>query len=738
MREGSSLKICLYAVREQLGWRLRVSLDMRVDMLWWTGMGLGENSGKVDRPLGELCRMERGETGSEGAIAVFLLSGSMPLGWAIQLRDSFVSVADMDRWTPEEWLDYIRRELREEMEMEQRLSSEQALTVGRGGARGLELLNGKRVKESADAWKPEVWLGSKYGWIWNANQGLTDLGRSMLGAWTGDEGLGGTSGAWSNDRSREAWGEGARRLAAALEGRSLLEAELQQLIAERLPGLSPAWRSAAQLAHLQGRVQLTSGVAPAHARSHPGPRWRRARGHSRCRRCGSVASRRTPCGSCGCRGCAYCEACLALGRSRACALLLRGSARAVPPPYAAGGGTGVAPTGSLLDRWGLSPAQRSAAGAALGFLAERQEAALMVRREAGAPQPLTRSLPKHDRAPFRLFHRPAESSPPRFLLWAVTGAGKTEMIFPLLRYVLDQGGRVMVATPRRDVVLELAPRIAKAFPGERTAVLYGGSTQRWEEARLVLSTTHQLMRFYEAFDLVIIDELDAFPYHNDPMLSFAAEAACKPKGNFILLSATPPATMQREIRAGMLAHAKVPARYHGHPLPVPQRIAMSPVHVCLRRQSLPVALLRPLQHSIRRGAQIFLFVTRIRQIAPFVSLLRRCLPGTPIEGTSSEDKGRTDKVLAFRAGSIRLLVTTTILERGVTVPKSDVYIMDADSDLFDEASLVQMAGRAGRSSDDPVGTVIFASPEWTKSQRGAVRQIRLMNATAKRDGFLKD
>ncbi|MFD1179576.1 hypothetical protein ACFQ3W_25210, partial [Paenibacillus puldeungensis] len=263
------MKICLYAVRKRLGWRLMVSLDMRVDMLWWTGMGVGEGSTKVDKPLGELGRMERRETGSEGAVAVFLLSGSMPLGWAIQLRDGFVPVAEMDRWTPEDWLDYIRRELREELDLEQKLSSEQGLTVGRGGAREWEFLPEKRVKGAAGARKLEVWLGSECGWIWNANKGLTDLGRSLLGAWTGDEGLGGTTGSWIMGRASEEWGEGARRLAAALEGRSLLEAELQQLVAERLPGLSPAWRSAAQLAHLQGRVQFTAGVAPAHARSQP-------------------------------------------------------------------------------------------------------------------------------------------------------------------------------------------------------------------------------------------------------------------------------------------------------------------------------------------------------------------------------------------------------------------------------------------------------------------------------------
>jgi late competence protein required for DNA uptake (superfamily II DNA/RNA helicase) len=94
----------------------------------------------------------------------------------------------------------------------------------------------------------------------------------------------------------------------------------------------------------------------------------------------------------------------------------------------------------------------------------------------------------------------------------VTGAGKTEMMFPLLEEVLSRGGRALVATPRRDVVLELAPRLAKAFPGTKLAVLYGGSEDRWSNAPLTLATTHQLLRFQEAFDLVLIDELDAFPY----------------------------------------------------------------------------------------------------------------------------------------------------------------------------------------------------------------------------------
>jgi competence protein ComFA len=94
----------------------------------------------------------------------------------------------------------------------------------------------------------------------------------------------------------------------------------------------------------------------------------------------------------------------------------------------------------------------------------------------------------------------------------VTGAGKTEITFPLLEAALAAGGRALIATPRRDVVLELAPRLAKAFPADTPAVLYGGSEDRWSASNITLATTHQLMRFHQAFDLVIIDELDALPY----------------------------------------------------------------------------------------------------------------------------------------------------------------------------------------------------------------------------------
>lgn len=314
-----------------------------------------------------------------------------------------------------------------------------------------------------------------------------------------------------------------------------------------------------------------------------------------------------------------------------------------------------------------------------------------------------------------------------FLIWAVTGAGKTEMMYPMIAASRACGGRVLIATPRKDVVLELLPRVRDAFKQERVAALYGGSSERWEPADIIVATTHQLLRYATAFDLVVLDEVDAYPYHNNPMLAYAARKACKPGGAFVMLSATPPDELRREAEKGRLPHVKVPVRYHRHPLPVPIYARPSKLDSLLRE-------------SIERGAQAFVFVSRIARLEPELKRLRLTLSAyiNPccMDATSSKDPDRAGKVLRLRSGEIRILLTTTILERGVTIAKADVYVLDADSRLFDAAALVQMAGRAGRSASDPNGQVRFLTKERTGATNSAVRQIRSMNRLAKQQGYL--
>ncbi len=525
------------------------------------------------------------------------------------------------------------------------------------------------------------------------------------GDWVGVESL---RAEWALDREAyEAWVD-------RLAGRLLLREEL-----EAMEGVPDDWIRFAQWGALEGRLRLRHGAERGVEAAYE--RWLRAlrdigeeiavvgrgsvggggrgarRGRwegYRCIRCGSSGPTLLPTSACAvCGGpCPYCEACLAMGRVRYCALLVLGE-----PATAAVGFTVGALREGVRARWGLSAAQADAAEEALRFL-----------------------------------ERPGGG---KFLLWAVTGAGKTEMMFPLVERTLAAGGRALVATPRKDVVLELMPRVKAAFPSARVVTLYGGSEERWDVGAITIATTHQLFRFREAFDLVVLDEIDAFPYHGDPQLAYAAEGACRPDGKFVLLSATPPASLRRAASRGRLPHAKVCVRFHGKPLPVPRRLRVPPL-----RRWAGIALPRPLREavdaSLRRGAQLFVFVPWIAAIDLVVRLLRGAFPDVPIGGTSSKDEERGEKVLSFRERALRIIVTTTILERGVTVPRTDVFVLDADSSLFDGASLVQMAGRAGRKAEDPSGRVLFCSADWTKGQKEAIRDIRSMNELARRRGYL--
>ena len=61
----------------------------------------------------------------------------------------------------------------------------------------------------------------------------------------------------------------------------------------------------------------------------------------------------------------------------------------------------------------------------------------------------------------------------RRLLWAVTGAGKTEMIFSTIEQAIQNRERICIASPRVDVCLELFPRLQAAFKSVEMVLLHG-------------------------------------------------------------------------------------------------------------------------------------------------------------------------------------------------------------------------------------------------------------------------
>ncbi|MFC7062463.1 DEAD/DEAH box helicase [Halobacillus seohaensis] len=315
------------------------------------------------------------------------------------------------------------------------------------------------------------------------------------------------------------------------------------------------------------------------------------------------------------------------------------------------------------------------------------------------------------------------------LVWAVCGAGKTEMLFPGLTIGLRLGLRICIATPRTDVVRELLPRLKQAFPRVLIEGLYGDSEEKDGQAQLLVSTTHQLYRFAHAFDVMIIDEIDAFPYHNDPSLQSAAKRAAKLEAAHIYLTATPRKKVKRQIKKKQLPAVFIPARFHGHPLPIPHLKLSPTLRYQLAKDQLPSSITRKIAIQQKGRRQLLLFVSTISYAQIIEQLLK---DDYSVASVHAEDPERAEKVQAFRDQKIQIIVTTTILERGVTFPSVDVFVIDAGHHVYDEAALVQIAGRAGRSPADPTGEVVFYHIGKTNAMLDAQEAISKMNRLAKK------
>ena len=154
------------------------------------------------------------------------------------------------------------------------------------------------------------------------------------------------------------------------------------------------------------------------------------------------------------------------------------------------------------------------------------------------------------------------------LVHAVTGAGKTEMMYQVVATAIKSGQAVCIATPRIDVCIELYGRMKEDF--SCSISLLHGESDPYFRTPLVIATTHQLLKFYQAFDLLIIDEVDAFPFVDNPMLYKAAQNAIKKEGNTLYLTATSTDELDKKVKKKEIIRYSLPRRFHGNPLVVPE------------------------------------------------------------------------------------------------------------------------------------------------------------------------
>lgn len=404
-------------------------------------------------------------------------------------------------------------------------------------------------------------------------------------------------------------------------------------------------------------------------------------GLPRCQRCGSFNIVTAPCTRCGYDRCYACQDCAELGVIRGCTPLFN-TQKSKPVK--------VTPLPALPNLSALTSGQESLLKEMLEFVQGAEE---------------------------------------RCVVDAVCGAGKGYIILHFLRELLRLGfeGPILFTTPRRSVLEEWADEYGRVLGKENLSVLYGGRHEYNPEAAVTMATLPQLYRFLCAFKVVIIDEADAFPLGEHSHLWGVIRRAMQKGAKLLLFTATPQTLSSLTSSA---VNLRLPVRFHGGELPLPEVVvaksdkglyqkAADLVGKWLAERNMRVFIFVPTKII---GRKVFSYITKNGYTGKFA-----CFHA----GVSDFD----EQLRKFRDGEVRVAISTTVLERGITISPCAVLVFWADHASFGTASLVQMAGRAGRSKAHPTGEVVFlCRTVGSKCIKSAVDHIRGENLEAAKKG----
>lgn len=293
------------------------------------------------------------------------------------------------------------------------------------------------------------------------------------------------------------------------------------------------------------------------------------------------------------------------------------------------------------------------------------------------------------------------------LVEAVCGAGKTELVLEAIKEGLINKIKIGWAIPRRQVVLELTQRLTKLFPKSKVICVCQGFTSI-TDGDLIVCTTHQLFRYPHWFDLLIMDEPDAFPFKGNQVLQMIAQKSCR--GHMIYLTATVDDYLKSRVSAGKCKHVILNERPHKHPVVEPKLLIQPRWTLYL----IVYMLIRDLSR------QWIIFVPSMN-MAKKLSWILRC------DYITSKSSNKDEIIRRFSKRENRILVSTTILERGVTFENIYVCVLMANHPVFDEASLVQMSGRVGRTFNFPTGDCVFLCDQKEEFVISCIKKIQQAN-----------
>ncbi|HIJ95834.1 MAG TPA: primosomal protein N' [Desulfuromonadales bacterium] len=206
-----------------------------------------------------------------------------------------------------------------------------------------------------------------------------------------------------------------------------------------------------------------------------------------------------------------------------------------------------------------------------------------------------------------------------FLLYGVTGSGKTEVYLQSISHVLHAGKNALVLVPEIALTPQLTGRFQARFGGG-IAILHSGLSggERYDEwrrirrgqARIVIGARSAVFAPLENIGIIIVDEEQEASFKQSDGLRYNARDLALVRGQLeqaavVLGSATPLVVSMQAASRRRLTILQLPERVEGRPMPHVERVAMKGV-----KESLSPKLVAALADTMASGQQAIVFLNR--------------------------------------------------------------------------------------------------------------------------------
>ncbi len=241
--------------------------------------------------------------------------------------------------------------------------------------------------------------------------------------------------------------------------------------------------------------------------------------------------------------------------------------------------------------------------------------------EKTSPLPLTS---QQDQAIHPILNTIDQKKHHTFLLYGVTGSGKTEIYLQSIQRVLQEGKEAIVMVPEISLTPQMVHRFKGRF-GNDVAVLHSGLSigekyDEWrkiqrKEVKVVVGARSAVFAPFENIGIIIIDEEHETSYKQEENPRYHARDVAIYRGDYhqcpvILGSATPSLESFARASKGVYGLLTLDKRMNDGPLPSVDIVDMREELRKGNRSMFSTELFEKLQDRLEKGEQTVLFLNR--------------------------------------------------------------------------------------------------------------------------------